>query len=45
MELAKDMFYEELGWDKATGAPTRATLDKLGMGYVADEFAKTGLLV
>jgi aldehyde:ferredoxin oxidoreductase len=44
-EIAKDMLYEELGWDKDTGAPTKATLDKLGLGYVADDFGKKGLLV
>jgi len=44
MDLARDMFYEELGWDKATGAPTKATLDKLGLGYVATEFGTKGLL-
>ncbi|MGE5506874.1 MAG: aldehyde ferredoxin oxidoreductase [Chitinophagales bacterium] len=43
-EVAKDMFYEELGWDKKTGAPTRATLERLGLGYVADELGKKGLL-
>ena len=31
MELGKDMLYEEFGWDKATGMPTQATLDRLGM--------------
>jgi aldehyde:ferredoxin oxidoreductase len=44
IDVAKDMFYEELGWDKATGAPTKATLDKLGLGYVATEFGTKGLL-
>lgn len=44
MELAKDMFYKELGWDKATGMPTRATLKRLGLGYVAEDLAGRGLL-
>jgi aldehyde:ferredoxin oxidoreductase len=44
MELAKDLFYEELGWDKKTGAPTRATYERLGLKSVADELAKKGLL-
>lgn len=44
MELAKDMFYEQLGWDKATGMPTRATLQGLGLGYVADDLDNRGLL-
>ena len=44
MELAKDMFYAQLGWDQATGMPTRATLEKLALGDVADDLAKRGLL-
>jgi len=44
MELAKDMLYEEFGWDKKTGAPTRATLENLGLTDVADELASKGLL-
>ncbi|MBI4786837.1 MAG: aldehyde ferredoxin oxidoreductase [Chloroflexi bacterium] len=44
IELAKDMFYAEVGWDKATGMPTKATLDMLGLGYVADTLGKAGLL-
>jgi len=34
MEKAKDLLYEQLGWDQATGMPTAATLAKLGLGYV-----------
>jgi aldehyde:ferredoxin oxidoreductase len=44
MELAKDMLYAELGWDTATGMPTRATLEKLNLKDVADELDKLGLL-
>jgi aldehyde:ferredoxin oxidoreductase len=44
MELAKDMLYAELGWDKTTGMPTRATLDSLGLTYAADALGKAGLL-
>lgn len=44
MELAKDMFYEQLGWDKATGIPTRATLQGLNLGFAADELENMGLL-
>lgn len=44
MELAKDMLYELFGWDKATGMPTRATLERLGMKEVADRLAAKGLL-
>ena len=39
MELAKDMLYEEFGWDKTTGMPTRATFERLNMKAVADELA------
>lgn len=44
MEVAKDMFYEEMGWDVETGIPTRATLERLSLGYMADDLAKRGLL-
>ena len=44
MELAKDMFYEEMGWDVKTGIPTRATLERVGLGYMADDLAARGLL-
>ena len=44
MELAFTMFYKEMGWDEKTGIPTKATLNKLGLGYVATELEKLGLL-
>jgi aldehyde:ferredoxin oxidoreductase len=44
MELAMDMFYEEMNWDKKTGAPTEATYRKLGLAKVAEELGKKGLL-
>jgi aldehyde:ferredoxin oxidoreductase len=31
-----DYYYEVRGWDKETGIPTRAKLNELGLGYVAD---------
>ncbi|MDD3293460.1 MAG: aldehyde ferredoxin oxidoreductase [Geobacteraceae bacterium] len=43
IQVARDMFYEELGWDKAAGAPTRRTYRKFGLGDVADELAKRKL--
>ena len=43
-ELAKDMLYEQLGWDQKTGAPKRATLERLGLKDVADTLAKANLL-
>jgi aldehyde:ferredoxin oxidoreductase len=39
-----DNYYELRGWDKKTGLPTRATLDRLQLGYVADELRKRNLL-
>ncbi len=44
IERAKDLFYSELGWDNNTGAPTRKTLERLDLKYVADELAHMGLL-
>jgi aldehyde:ferredoxin oxidoreductase len=44
MELAKTLLYKEMGWDETTGAPTRATLERLDMGYVADELEEKGFL-
>jgi aldehyde:ferredoxin oxidoreductase len=44
MELAKDLFYDALGWDRKTGAPTRATYERLGMKDVADGLEKMKLL-
>lgn len=44
MEVAKTMFYEEMGWDVETGIPTRKTLERLSLGYMADDLEKRGLL-
>lgn len=44
MERAKDLFYQTLGWDRKTGAPTRATLERLGLKDVADKLAQMKLL-
>jgi len=44
MELAKDLFYDQLGYDRKTGTPTRATLEKLNLKDVADTLASKGLL-
>ena len=35
-----DMYYEQRGWDKETGWPTRATYERLGLRDVADELEK-----
>jgi aldehyde:ferredoxin oxidoreductase len=32
----RQRFYEMMGWDPATAAPTRAKLENLGIGWVAD---------
>jgi len=42
-EALKDAFYELRGSDKKTGAPTRETLEKLGLKYVADDLEKIGV--
>ncbi|MCL2168859.1 MAG: hypothetical protein FWB74_02410 [Defluviitaleaceae bacterium] len=40
----QDMFFTKLGWDPVTGVPTRATLESLDLGYMADELASRGIL-
>jgi len=40
----KTLFYKMQGWDTATGYPTRAALEPLGLGYVVDELEKNGKL-
>jgi aldehyde:ferredoxin oxidoreductase len=37
VENAKDTYYAMAGWDVATGIPTRAKLEELGLSWVADE--------
>jgi len=41
---AMDLFYEEMGWDRATGAPTQAAYRKVGLAEVARELGEKGLL-
>jgi aldehyde:ferredoxin oxidoreductase len=41
-EEFKTRFYKLQGWDTATGYPTRATMESLDLGYVADELKKHG---
>jgi aldehyde:ferredoxin oxidoreductase len=36
IEKAKDIYYRLAGWEVDTGAPTRETFEKLGLGWVAD---------
>jgi aldehyde:ferredoxin oxidoreductase len=35
-EAALDEYYRQSGWDVETGTPTRQTLERLGLGWVAD---------
>jgi aldehyde:ferredoxin oxidoreductase len=35
-EAALTEYYRQSGWDIETGTPTRATLDRLGLGWAAD---------
>jgi aldehyde:ferredoxin oxidoreductase len=37
LAAAIDMYYEQAGWDAASGAPTRATLEDVGLSWAADE--------
>ncbi|WP_417348589.1 aldehyde ferredoxin oxidoreductase N-terminal domain-containing protein [Ferrimonas sp.] len=44
VEHWKDHYYRLEGWDLNTGWPTRATLEQLDMGFVADRLAQAGKL-
>jgi len=44
IRVAMDMFYDEMGWDKATGAPTFKTYKKFGMDNIAGTLAKKNLV-
>ena len=41
---ALDMWYEAMGWDKETGIPTRATLEKFDLADCADKLEALGLI-
>ena len=43
-EEGKTLLYRRMGWDEATGAPTRAKLEASGRGEVADGLERLGLL-
>jgi aldehyde:ferredoxin oxidoreductase len=43
-EEFKTTFYRLQGWDPDTGYPNRSALEKIGLGYVADELEKNGKL-
>jgi aldehyde:ferredoxin oxidoreductase len=44
IEMAMDIYYEVMGWDKKTGAPSAVTYHKFGLGKAAEELSKRGLL-
>jgi len=39
-----DMLYDELGWDKKTGWPTRERWEEAGLSDVAEELEKLGMI-
>ncbi len=42
--LALELSYEEMGWDKSTGAPTSVAYQRVGLGEDARTLAEKGLL-
>jgi len=44
IRLGMDMFYDEMAWDKKTGAPTGSAYQKVGLAQVSEELGKKGLL-
>ena len=44
IQVAIDMFYEEMSWDRATGSPTAKAYRTVDLGRVADELGKRKLL-
>jgi aldehyde:ferredoxin oxidoreductase len=40
VEKLLDEYYEARGWDKSTTAPTRETLEKLGLHSIANDLEK-----
>ena len=43
-EKTLDMWYDAMGWDKTTGIPTRATLEKFGLADCADKLEELKLI-
>ncbi len=43
-ERARTLFYQMMGWDENTGCPTAWKLHELGVGWVADELCRYGVL-
>jgi aldehyde:ferredoxin oxidoreductase len=44
VKLGMDMYYDVMGWDKTTGAPTAEAYKKVGLAKVAEELGKKNLL-
>jgi aldehyde:ferredoxin oxidoreductase len=44
IELALSMFYQEMGWDEQTGAPTLEAYQGAGLAEVAEELGRRGLM-
>jgi aldehyde:ferredoxin oxidoreductase len=44
IDTAMDLFYGEMAWDTATGAPTRAAYARAGLSDVAQTLGEKGLL-
>jgi aldehyde:ferredoxin oxidoreductase len=44
VKVAIDMFYDEMGWDRVTGAPTPQAYRQFGLDKVAEELGKRKLL-
>ncbi|MDY6880213.1 MAG: aldehyde ferredoxin oxidoreductase N-terminal domain-containing protein [Desulfatiglans sp.] len=44
LKMVLDHYYDERGWDKETGNPSRQKLNELGLSFVAEDFATAGLL-
>jgi len=44
LEQLKDEYYALRGWDRATGVPTRETLVASGLGDIAADLARLGIL-
>jgi len=43
-QKAIETYYAMCGWDRKTGHPTRAKLEELGIGWVADELERAGAI-
>lgn len=42
LDIMLDDYYTARGWSKANGRPTRATLERLGLDFVAEDFEAKG---